>query len=96
MRRASRAGMLPARYAQERVRAIDHLSLAAATVISAQMLITLPNGVLGGMPAVAWTAIVMALAMPVMLWVVQGRVVRAEKLRSAAVIAHANVTNEAA
>ncbi len=56
--------------------AVQHLSSASGAMIASTMLGSSPDGRLEGMPRVAWLAVTLALCLPFLLFVVQGRVER--------------------
>ncbi|WP_163998142.1 MFS transporter [Pyxidicoccus caerfyrddinensis] len=65
--------------------AIQHMAAAVGAFVSVQMLTDLPDGTLGGMSQVAGLSIVMTLAVPPILRVVERRVRSREQARALAV-----------
>ena len=54
--------------------AVQHLASAAGAFLGAQLLTDLPDGTLGGVPAVAWTSIALTLGVSPLLFAVERRV----------------------
>lgn len=65
--------------------AVQHIAAAAGAFLGAQLLTDLPDGTLGGMPVLAGVSIALTVAVPPMMWVVEGRVRSREQARALAV-----------
>ncbi|NOK12797.1 MFS transporter [Corallococcus exercitus] len=65
--------------------ATQHMASALGAFLSSRLLVDLPDGTLGGMDTIAWVSIGLSVGVPVMLWVVEGRVRSREQARALAV-----------
>jgi len=57
--------------------AVQHFASAAGAFLSSRMLSELPDGALVGVADVAWVTVGLSVLLPVLMWVVEGRVVSA-------------------